>query len=152
MKKHVWSLYYLKLLISQTENAGPLEYEIMSSLYRKTHLWPEHWWLVCLGWFEIVFFSPYEILPIAQKYLGNFCAKFLYYHENAQCAYSYDRGNSNEYIQHTIILKTIENTSLYYYFLLSPDMVLWLTTKARTTHVYNKFSRSHRWPRKFDCT
>ena len=52
------------------------------------------------------FLSPYEILPIAQenKYLGIF---FLFYHEIACCVYSLEsphRGDSNEYIQHTIIV------------------------------------------------
>ena len=52
------------------------------------------------------FFSPYNILPIAQenKYLGIF---FLFYHGIVCCVYSLEsphRGDSNEYTQHTIIV------------------------------------------------
>ena len=52
------------------------------------------------------FFSPYKILPIAQenKYLGIF---FLFYHGIVCCVYwfkSPHQGNSNEYIQHAIIV------------------------------------------------
>ena len=36
------------------------------------------------------------------------------------------RGNSNEYIQHTIIVKKIKNISLKYHHLL-PDIAPWLT-------------------------
>ena len=53
------------------------------------------------------FLSLYEILPLAQenKYLGKF---FLFYHEIVCCVYSLEsphRGDSNEYTQHTIIVK-----------------------------------------------
>ena len=55
------------------------------------------------------FLSPYEILPLAQenKYLG----KFLFYHEIVCCVHSLKsphRGDSNEYTQHTIIVKEIK--------------------------------------------
>ena len=51
-------------------------------------------------------FSPYKILPIAQenKYLGIF---FLFYDGIVCCVYSLespDRGDSYEYIQHTIVV------------------------------------------------
>ena len=50
------------------------------------------------------FFSPYEILPIAQenKYLREI---FLFYREIVCCVYSLEsphRGDSNENTQHTI--------------------------------------------------
>ena len=52
------------------------------------------------------FFSPYEILTIAQenKYLGMF---FLFYHGIVSRVYSIEsphRGDSNEYTQHAIIV------------------------------------------------
>ena len=54
------------------------------------------------------FFSPYKILPIAQenKYIGFFLF-FLSYYGIVCCVYSFEsphRGDSNEYIQHTIIV------------------------------------------------
>ena len=52
------------------------------------------------------FLSPLEILPIAQenKYFGSLKEMFLFYQENVCCVYSLERGDSNEYTQHTIIL------------------------------------------------
>ena len=56
------------------------------------------------------FFSPYEILSIAQenKLLKYYRKKtFLFYHEIVCCVYSLEspyRDDSNEYTQHTIIV------------------------------------------------
>ena len=52
------------------------------------------------------FFSPYKIFPIAEenKYLVIF---FLFYHGIVCCMYSLEsphRGDSNEYIHHTIVV------------------------------------------------
>ena len=53
-----------------------------------------------------LFFSPYEVLPIAQenKYLEKI---FLFYRKIVCCVYSLESphwGDSNEYTQHTIII------------------------------------------------
>ena len=55
------------------------------------------------------FLSPYEILPLAQenKYLG----KFSYFIMKLYVMYSLEsphQGNSNEYTQHTIIVKEMK--------------------------------------------
>ena len=73
--------------------------------------------------------SPYEILPLPppphlphpKKQIPR--EIFLFYHENVCCMYSSEsphRGNSNEYIQHTIIVKEIKKTLNYRYLL--PDL------------------------------
>ena len=52
-----------------------------------------------------IFFSPYKILPIAQK-KEMFRDFFLFYHGIVCYVYSLEsphRGDSNEYTQHTII-------------------------------------------------
>ena len=58
------------------------------------------------------FLSPYDLLPLAQenKYLGKFPYFII---EIICCVYSLEsphQGNSNEYTQHTIIVKEIKNT------------------------------------------
>ena len=68
------------------------------------------------------FLSPYEILPLAQenKYLG----KFSYFIMKLYVMYSLEsphQGNSNEYTQHTIIVKEMKKKSLNYRYLL-PDL------------------------------
>ena len=52
------------------------------------------------------FLSTYEILPIVQI-KTKFKEIFLFYHELVCCVYSLEsplRGDSNEYMQHTIIM------------------------------------------------
>ena len=68
------------------------------------------------------FLSPYDILPLAQenKKLREI---FLFYHEIVCCVFSLEsphRGDSNEYTQHTIIVKEIKKTLNYRYLL--PDL------------------------------
>ena len=73
------------------------------------------------------FLSPYEILPKVQE-KKIFRKIFLFYHEIVCCVYlleSPHRGDSNEYTQHTIIVKKIENISLNDHDLL-PDLAPWL--------------------------
>ena len=53
-----------------------------------------------------LFLSPYVIFPIVPEN-NLFKEPFLFYHEIACCVYSLEsphRGDSNEYIQHTIIV------------------------------------------------
>ena len=81
--------------------------------------------LVYHGWFELVF-SLLEILSSAyeNKYLGMFKKKI----------FTPNRGDSNEYVQRTIILPKIEKTSINYPFCL----MTWRNNKpsvAQNTHV-----------------
>ena len=51
------------------------------------------------------FLSSYEVLAIAQE--NKYLLIFLFFHEIVYCVYSLEsphRGDSNEYIQHTIIV------------------------------------------------
>ena len=70
------------------------------------------------------FLSPYEILPLAQenKYLGKFSYFIMKFF--VCCVYSLEsphRGDSNEYTQHTTIVKEIKKSLNYRYLL--PDLV-----------------------------
>ena len=101
------------------------------------------------------FFSPYKILPIAQenKYLGMF---FLFYYGIVCCVYSLvspNRGDSNEYTQHTIIVYKIEKISLNYRYLL-PELVPWLTLSGSNHPYLERISMVPRMfgPLRFDYT
>ena len=59
------------------------------------------------------FSSPKEILPITQENKKMCKELVLLYHEIVCCVYSLEsphRGDSNEYTQHTIIIKKIVKT------------------------------------------
>ena len=67
---------------------------------------------------------------------------FLFYDENVCCVYlleSPHRVDSNEFIQHTIILQKIEKSSIYYCHS-SPNLVLLLTLSGSNypyiEHIY----------------
>ena len=99
------------------------------------------------------FLSPYEILRLAQenKYLGK-CSYFM--KKNVYCVYSSEsphRGDSNDYIQHTIIVK--EKTILNYRYWL-PDLAPWLTLSGSNYPCLEQFSMVPKMfePLKFDCT
>ena len=72
------------------------------------------------------FLSPFEIIPIAQeyKYLGIWGKIFSFYHEIVCYLYSLEapqRGDSNEYKQHTILYRRskIPSKIIPIYFLTS---------------------------------
>ena len=95
------------------------------------------------------FLSPYEILPLAQenKYLG----KFSYFIMKLYSLESPHRGDSNEYTQHTIIVKEIKKSLNYCYLL--PDLALYLTLSGSNYPRLEQFSMVPTMfePLKFDC-
>ena len=99
------------------------------------------------------FLSPYEILPLAQenKYLEKI---FLFYHEIVCCVYSLESphwGVSNEYTQHTIIVKEIKKAPKLSLFASWPGTMInpqWLElSMSRTFFMVPKMFE----PLKFDC-
>ena len=81
---------------------------------------------------------------------------FLFYHEIVCCVYSLEsphRGDSNEYTQHTTIVKEIKKKSLNYRYLL-PDLAPWLTHSGSNYPCLEQFSMVPKMfePLKFDCT
>ena len=74
--------------------------------------WLEHRWLVYHGLFELIFESLRNFSDSSRKRILS--EIFLYCYEIVCCMYSLELpqwGNSNEYMQHTIILLKIENIS-----------------------------------------
>ena len=85
-------------MLTPSKNRASFDYSLTSMARTRMARLP---WMI-----RTFFFSPYKILPIAQenKYLGI----FSFYHGIVCCVYSLEsphRGDSNEYIQHTIIVK-----------------------------------------------
>ena len=98
------------------------------------------------------FWNPYEILPLAQenKYLGKFSNSIM----KLYVVYSLElphQGDSNEYTQHTIIMKELKK-SLYYCYLL-PDLAPGLTLSGSNYPYLEQFSMVPKLfePLKFDC-
>ena len=79
---------------------------------------------------------------------------FLFYHKIVFCVYSLEspnRGDSNEYNQHTIIVKEIKKYLNYRYLL--PDLAPWLTLSGSNYPCLEQFSMVPKMfePLKFDC-
>ena len=67
---------------------------------------------------------------------------FLFYHEIVCCVYSLEsphRGASNEYTQHTIIVKEIKKKSLNYRYLI-PHLAPWFTLSGSNYPCLEQFS------------
>ena len=112
------------------------------------------WLIRTQFWVPTKFFRyPPPHLPHPKKQIPR--EIFLFYHENVCCMYSSEsphRGNSNEYIQHTIIVKEIKKTLNYRYLL--PDLAPWLTLSGSNYLCLDQFSMVPKMfePLKFDCS
>ena len=110
--------------------------------------WLEHRWLVYHGLFELIFESLQNFSDSSRTHISR--KIFLFYYEIV-CYLL--RSDSNEYMQHTIILLKIENISINYCHLL-PDLVLWLNLIGSNYSSLEQISMVPKMfePLKFDCT
>ena len=114
--------------------------------------WLEHWWLVYHGLFELIFESLRKFFDSLSKQIVR--EIFVFYYEIVCCVYSLSshQGNSNEYMQHTIILLKIETISINYRRLL-PDLAPWLNLTGSIYLSLEQISMVPKMfePLKFDC-